>query len=259
MNSVNKIIFLHIPKTGGTGVTKHLSRFFQADKVYQGRTMLDYLKMKPEHLVNYDFLRGHIFYHYIGSNPEFANYQLITLLRHPVERVISLYRFWRSHPQGFINDEAIHSAIRSRVALAKSLSLCEFVFSREKIIRNSICNSQSRQLSSSLIFESFHEQRNEVIFQDVTDSLAQFSVIGLIEFLPPFYMELQQRFGFDVPDEIIVSNVSDKKEQLWSSVEEHRKISEKISELNEIDLMLYEHYRKKQINRINQKFINRLV
>jgi len=214
--------------------------------------MLDYQTVEPDNLVKFNFLKGHLFYHYIQSIPELLDYDLVTVLRYPVERVISLYRFWRLHPPEFTNNKTIHPALRGRVALAKRLTLHEFVSSSEQMIVNSICNSQSRQLCSRHIFEDFHELTAEVIYKDVTGNLNTFTAIGLIEMLPLFYQELHQQFGFHVPDKLLLSNVSDKTEPLWHSADEYRKIVAKIIELNPVDIKIYELYRTQQLERINQ-------
>ncbi len=243
MNLVNKLIFVHIPKTAGTSLTDYLSTFYKPDKIYSGQTMLDYQQVEPASLLNFDFLKGHIFYHYIKSNPELEEYQLITILRNPVERVISLYRFWRSHPDDFTNDNTIHPAIRGRVYLAKSLSLLEFVNSDEQIIRNSISNSQARQLCSSLIFEDFHEQHVDAVLNDVKENMNNFAVIGVIEYLPLFVQTLNQHFGFPANSKPMLTNVSDKRELLWSSLDQRDQIAAKIIDLNTVDIKLYEQYK----------------
>jgi hypothetical protein len=242
---VNKIIFVHIPKTAGTSLTEYLCGFYEQEKVYDGVTMLDYQNAESEHLVRFDLLKGHIFYHYIEQNSILSDYHLITVLRHPVERVISLYRFWRSHTQEFAQDETIHPAIRGRVLLAKSQCLYDFVHSDEIMVRNSICNSQARQLSSRVIFEDFHQQPIDVIYKDVSENLNQFSVVGLTDFLPFFYQALHQRFGFSVPDQPIRTNVSNTSEVLWRTLNQQHQIAAKIIELNQVDMKLYAYYREK--------------
>jgi hypothetical protein len=214
--------------------------------------MLDYQAIQPQHLANYDLLKGHIFYHYIEHNGFLAGYCLITLLRHPVERTISLYRFWRSHSDEFAHNTALHPAIRGRAILAKTLTLHDFVHSNERMIRNSICNSQARQLSSNIIFENFHQLSTDAIYQDVTANLQRFTAIGLIDLLPAFYQSLNQRFGFKIPDQALRRNVSNNDERLWCSDDEQQLIASKIIDLNQVDMRLYEHYRDKQLNNVQE-------
>jgi hypothetical protein len=246
-----KIIFVHIPKTAGVSVTEYLCGFYEPGKIYSGKTMLDYQNIESKSLVNFDLLKGHIFFHYIEHNQFLENHQLITVLRHPVERVISLYRFWRSHTDEFAQDTTLHPAIRGRVVLAKTLSLHDFVHSDELMILNSICNSQARQLSSSLVFETFHQQSTNAIYQNVLANLQRFSIVGLIDYLAEFYQRLNQQFGFKTPAQTLRRNVGKTDERLWDNAGEQQLIASKIIDLNQVDMQLYEHFRAKQLRNGN--------
>jgi|GEM_PF-1569081 len=89
MSDQRKIIFLHLPKTGGTTLVNMLhqkyglqqSQLIYSDKDSQLRDALDQQKT---------FLHGHFSYQLIDLLQE-HNYFTATLLRNPVDRVISRY------------------------------------------------------------------------------------------------------------------------------------------------------------------------
>lgn len=244
MSQARKIIFVHIPKTAGTTLTDYLCAFFPPHCIYSGMTMLDYQAVDINSLLNFDLLKGHIFYHFIESNPGFDDYSLITVLRDPVQRVISLYRFWRSHPEKYVTDQSIHVAIRRRIELAKTLSLYDFVHSQDQIVQNSIANSQTRQLSSASVFKGFHQHSENTLFNDAMNNLSKFDIVGVVENLCWFYKSLKQQFGFPDEQKLLRTNVSDKSEQLWSNHNEYSEIKNQINKLNTVDLRIYQHYKQ---------------
>jgi hypothetical protein len=252
LNEQQKLIFVHIPKTAGTTLTDYLLESVPAERVFHGRTMLDYQQLDQFALEDYQLLKGHVFFHYIEQHLSQDQYALLTVLRNPVERVISLYRYWRSQAAGFLQNESIPEVIRGRVRLAKSLSLHDFVHSEQPMVVNSIANSQARQLSSAAVFENFHQQPIDVIVDDVLKNLQQFAVVGISELLAQFYLEMHQVLGFSLPQHVQYRNVSEQSEQLWRTSREHRAIIERIRAVNRADMELYAELRFQKMTMLNQ-------
>lgn len=82
--------FLHIPKTGGTTLTRTMNPFYEKDKILRYQTWNYLLPKWPVDLTNVEFVRGHFGY---GLHRLFGrdNMRYFTMLRNPVERVISQY------------------------------------------------------------------------------------------------------------------------------------------------------------------------
>tara|TARA_R110000824_G_scaffold217727_1_gene404193 strand:- start:74 stop:748 length:675 start_codon:yes stop_codon:yes gene_type:complete len=76
----NKLIFLHIPKTGGTSVEYSLQRAFGTGKErhYNIRQMQGVLK-----------------------NENIEEYKIFTVIRNPFDRIISTWRWWVYHSDGY--------------------------------------------------------------------------------------------------------------------------------------------------------------
>lgn len=93
-------VFLHIPKCGGTSLHKLLSGQFHASHICPVRhNCLD--QLKPRDLARYRLFSGHYTYETVQRFvPEPRS--VVTLLRHPVDRLLSSYYFGRSHSWSFI-------------------------------------------------------------------------------------------------------------------------------------------------------------
>ena len=87
------IIFVHIPKTGGTSLHYHLSTCFTQDEICEFRH--NDILMAPVHkIIGKRFYSGHFDSRLMGIMPSKA--KLVTVLRNPKDRLVSVYRYMRA-------------------------------------------------------------------------------------------------------------------------------------------------------------------
>jgi hypothetical protein len=89
-------VFIHLQKTGGTSLRAFLERQFPADRVCPIRDDRLHLLSVAE-LGRYDFFSGHFDRSTLRFIPR-ANIKTIAVFREPRARLISFYRFLKSHP-----------------------------------------------------------------------------------------------------------------------------------------------------------------
>jgi len=220
-----RIVFLHLPRTGGTALVKDIlfanfpkSRwchvnFGPAREPLGGAH--DPLSWPAWRRGRIGLLAGHMPFGFAEHFPGPSEY--VTLVRDPIARVISDYYFCRKNPSN-----PAHEA-------ATALSLREFV---ERGYASSQ-NCYARWLSNAVFGAKFHDQ-NEML-QSAMNNLAQFSFIGITEQFDLSVERLCQRYGL-APQATSEANRNDATpEARHVSEEEH----EVLNRLNKLDLIIY--------------------
>lgn len=184
-----KLIHLHIPKTAGTSLRESIQMTHPELKVQQ---VIDPIPMPLPTGTN--VLSGHISY----DDAIVHGDQIVTVLRHPVDRFVSIYFFWRElYAKGIEKTR--------KTSLAHHLSLQEFATAMdEPELTSELFNRMSWQLHSNYRLLKRFERR---CTQQVTlDSLAQgalnnlrrFPVVGVQDQYGDFVEALNTHFGLKI-------------------------------------------------------------
>jgi hypothetical protein len=135
------IVFQHIPKTAGVCVRSVMACNFHLSEILHvpDRRWRD-AAFALRAVKRYRFIHGHLHGEFIKAVARFA--QVVTFLREPVERVLSLYFFLRSQ------DPRAHSDRKARFTIeeAHSLSLERFVAHSHPVIASMVGNYQVQML-----------------------------------------------------------------------------------------------------------------
>jgi len=92
----DKLIFLHIMKTGGESIRKLIQdNVPKSDFLIKNEALLNTADLNTS--VNIKYYMGHSTYG-IHEKLKFKNFKYITMMRNPVERVISNYYYIKSNP-----------------------------------------------------------------------------------------------------------------------------------------------------------------
>lgn len=194
-------VFLHIPKTAGTAVVHGLRAAFPQDAVYPhyGERFLR-AEDPAEIRARYRFIAAHIGYRVAARFGD----SIVTVLRDPVTRILSLYNYWRSLPEGAgrrrgqagpIPEDA---EIDPAVVLAKSLDFDAFLQSDDPRLLADLDNAQAWMLAASnvpIAREDHAGLSEEALYELAARNLASLDVIGVTEDLGPFFADLDLRFG----------------------------------------------------------------
>jgi hypothetical protein len=141
------IFFLHGPKGGGTALRSRFARAFAAEEVSPTieRIPSDRDLAAWGAFAGFRFLNGHCGYEVYRAIG--ANHRLVTNFRLPVDRVVSLYDYWRNN---FGDDDAGHNyETLNAPRFARQLTFSEFIRSDELAVKLYVRNAHSRQLLES--------------------------------------------------------------------------------------------------------------
>jgi len=234
-----RIFFLHIHKTAGTSITKSISEMYDTKKICPFNFEYQFYEQsfKKSDFNKYDFFRGHF-----GLNVKnlfFDDAKVISFVREPMERLKSLYIFFKNQA----NNPNIYHDNKHHVGLKISqMSFKEFIFSTDKSLENIKMNIQSKLLGGGY-FSHKKESRPEVIVDndDFFEKAINFvndedSVVGTSENIMQVFDVLKLNFKNTLPkpSHLKVSPVTDKKSLLIDD-----EIIEHVHKINFFDYKLY--------------------
>ena len=89
-----RLVFLHLPKTGGTALHQQLLTNFRPEEVCPIR-FSRLVEQPREALERYVFFSGHFNFDHVRHIP--GETYVVTVLREPRQRILSNYYFWKRH------------------------------------------------------------------------------------------------------------------------------------------------------------------
>lgn len=104
----NKIVFLHIAKAGGTTLRRVFKQMYSESEIYEivsrgkmtRQNIEKFINIPEKDKVNIKLLMGHYSYgihQYLSPKAKY-----VSMLRHPVKRVVSGYNYAKSNPNHFL-------------------------------------------------------------------------------------------------------------------------------------------------------------
>ena len=142
----SRLAFIHIPKTAGTSVTDTLARAY-AEVTFPGMTTLDYRCYTDDELAKFNFYKGHAYRRDYERLP--GDTVKFTVMREPLDRVISLFAYYRDIDDSHITDDFMREASK----LAKTGGALEFIHSDSPFIIEHVRLGQMRQFLSAETLE----------------------------------------------------------------------------------------------------------
>jgi hypothetical protein len=208
------LIFIHIPKTAGTSL-----RLVAEQHYGTGRILSVYGDAIPrakeyvarQNLNNIALIRGHIAYGVHEVIDQSCEY--ITILRHPLDRLASLYLYIRKDRMHFAYENVRHMTFK------------QFVFSG---VTAETDNGQVRQLAGLEEFQQrpyakyeaipFGQCRQDALTVARTNVRRHFPVVGVQEHFDEFLDQLHRKYAWQVPGTTPRANTT-KSKQLVESLD----------------------------------------
>jgi hypothetical protein len=230
------VAFVHLPKTGGTTLCEFLGKHFESDRVCSYPNIPLYALSVAE-LAHYDYFAGHFEFDSIRFIPR-QNIRTIALFREPRSRLISLYRFLKSHPP-----HSEHASNRL-IQLANQLTAEEFFESPEVRADPGVYNNYLLVFGRSLTWfadrrNSLCKQELEAALQDAERRIRALTALGITERFNQSVSHICKMLDLEAPAALKASNVTDKKRyasSLFRRVEPVQRTPRLAAALNELTL-----------------------
>ncbi len=229
-----QLFFLHIPKTGGIAFSHHLQNQFGAQNVCPAKFWPEFTDMPHSTRCQYGLISAHLsfdIWRYLDHQPSY-----LTLLRHPVERVLSMYDFQR-HFVGIFGVEHNHdevAALQRKVQSEVARGLLSFLRSPDESVRLAVSNAQTLLIAGGNP-RSMPEAVEQDMLEKAKGNLREFAFVGLTERMQQSLNLLSYSFGW-LPRESITLNDTPHRVNRSDLPPD---IVELIAEMNRLDLELY--------------------
>lgn len=194
--TLHPLVFQHIPKTAGVSVRSLISCNFHHDEIlHVPDSRWTDAQFAADSLDRYGFIHGHL--HFAFVEPLLERSAVITFLRDPVERVLSLYFFLQKQDPNAHPD----STVRYVIEQARELSPEQFALHAHPTIRDMVCNYQLRVLLSG----SQQERPMEVWVETALRNLERYRFVGIADsdLISASVLAMSREFGWvagaDVP------------------------------------------------------------
>lgn len=187
------VIFLHIPKTAGTSLQALIRQQFRPGLVFETdpsdprKTMREFPGLPESDREKYRVILGHLWFGLHRAIPRPSTY--ITVLRHPVERIISHYYYVKRTPGHYLYREVTEKNLGLEAYVAGGLS-------------TELNNGQTRLLSGEYDDERFpFGCCPDEMAQKARQHLAEhFSVVGIKERFSETLQLIGRVFNWKIAD-----------------------------------------------------------
>ena len=173
----DQLYFLHIPKTAGTTLYALLDQHYPLKDICPEQLSSKVKKIPLEELARYRLIHGHLDYNFIKLLPKKPI--IITMLRDPVERIISLYEYWKRNIEEWVADQPKHNNSFRRVI---NKDLYGFVCDEgDDIVQHEVENNQTRRIFSQCEDKLEGLSENKIVNALKSDWKKNFFFFGLLE------------------------------------------------------------------------------
>jgi len=225
-SNLPKLIFLHIPRTGGTTIGTILKANYSKNEIldfhgitYKNDFYQSYLQNNNKNN-SINLVLGHFpfgIHQYLNEDMKY-----ITIIRNPIHRIISHYCYVKNNKNHHLH----------KFVAAKSLSIAEYVKSG---LSTELDNGQVRLLAGStsdLAVGNCASCHLELAKENLKK---HFIEIGVTENIPLFYANLRHKFNFIITENLWVNRTNGKSQHTHSDTI----IYDTIIQYNRFDYELY--------------------
>lgn len=208
-----KFAFVHIPKTAGMTMSAILEKKFPKEKICPFRLYPDLVVVPREEINQYSLFRGHFPYDILDCLLD-EPFRCITILREPVARYYSYYKFMKKR-----EDFQQFSFLANEIPLIRKMNFEEFASATDFVVVRDGLNQQCRYLgketpaSLTLPYTAGKQVPTRDEIERAKTRLANMEAFGLAERFQDSLFLMSFAFGWEPIMDTIVLNTSGKVER----------------------------------------------
>lgn len=198
----SRLVFMHIPKTGGTSLHNILVNQFERHQVCPER--FNHLqRWTTSDLAKFRLFSGH--FDMAGINLIPGDKRIIALFREPKARILSLYYFWRAHKESVVENGNLHGP-----RLARRLHLLEFLRHNGDGIPGNIDNIISRTLLGKIFVGRNREYLypKDEVFDRAMEAIQALACFGIMETFETSLRQITSKLNIPYPDKILTREIA---------------------------------------------------
>jgi hypothetical protein len=203
-----RIVFLHAEKTGGTSIQAMLAKSLPKKEILCEHDDTIYWRT-PSELNQYRVLCGHFNYDTTKLLTPGKNF-LVTMVREPDKRILSLYNFWRAHDETHPNHTIFHT-------IAWEKGFIDFLNDERIASSRHVWNNMAWYIAGDEIWNQWkvidkltETDRNHYITENITpflrERMTMFSVVGIQEKFAESVRKIYQLLDMEPPSEMLREN-----------------------------------------------------
>ncbi|MDP2878526.1 MAG: sulfotransferase family 2 domain-containing protein [Sulfuricella sp.] len=240
--SGDPVVFIHIPKTGGMTLYSMIRDIYKPSELHKINPAMEsiekYRHLSQDRKDKLKVIYGHMDYRIHELLPPNSRY--VTLMRNPVERVISHYHYVRRTADDPLRELAMRSSLDDWVERCNLLEMD---------------NGQTRRLSGSMDSVMFGECSAEMLERARHNVQQHFALVGITERFDETYGLMSKLFDWPIKL-YLPRNVA----QQRSSIKEIPvRTIRLIEKFNALDMELYAHATRLFADRLSQTDIENEV
>lgn len=197
------IIFTHVPRSAGTTLVHIMGRQYRRDEQFFfyvreksgniDEAMAEFKSLPEEKRKKLKLLQGHTSY---GIHKFFDAYTYITLLRDPVDRIVSYYYYVLKLTGHYLHDLVVNNKMSLESFAASGLS-------------TELDNIQTRQLSG-IAGVPYGACKPAMLDTAKLNMVRQYAVCGITERFDETVMLMKEHFGWKYPFYVRLNTIKDR-------------------------------------------------